>query len=100
MPGQMYMKTRQMHTMIMYGIMPGEDLVQRHVLWRDALEVEGGHRHRRREERGLEVHRDHVPNRMGSMWKWLSSGMKIGQKITMISVHSSGQPSRKISAAP
>src|SRR5881396_4163206 len=37
-----------------------------------------------------------VPNRIGSMWKWLSSGMKIGQKITMISVHSSGQPSRKM----
>ena len=32
------------------------------------------------------------------MLKWLSSGMKIGMKITMISVHSSGQPSRKMIA--
>src|SRR3989441_665531 len=37
-----------------------------------------------------------VPNRIGSIWKWVSSGMKIGQKMTMISVHSSGQPSRKM----
>src|SRR5438876_7329595 len=37
-----------------------------------------------------------VPKRIGSTLKWLSKGMKIGQKITMISVHSSGQPSRKM----
>src|SRR5215475_2320326 len=37
-----------------------------------------------------------VPNRIGSTLKWLSRGMKIGQKMTMISVHSSGQPSRKM----
>jgi len=37
-----------------------------------------------------------VPKEIGSIWKWVSSGMKIGQKITMISVHSSGQPSRKM----
>ncbi len=37
-----------------------------------------------------------VPNKIGSTLKWLSNGINIGQKITMISVHSSGQPSRKI----
>ena len=37
-----------------------------------------------------------VPKRIGSTWKWLSSGMKIGQKMMMISVHSSGHPSRKM----
>src|SRR5262249_19612134 len=38
---------------------PREDLVQRHVLGRHALEVEGRHRHRRRQEGGLEVDRHH-----------------------------------------
>src|SRR5512139_2490572 len=35
----------------------GEDLVQAHVRRRHALEVEGGHRHRRRQERRLQVER-------------------------------------------
>src|SRR3954454_8200039 len=39
-----------------------------------------------------------VPHRIGSMLKCLSSGRKIGTKITMISVHSSGQPSTKMIA--
>ncbi len=34
-----------------------EDLVQRHVPWRHPLQVEGGHRHRRREEGRLQVQR-------------------------------------------
>ena len=37
-----------------------------------------------------------MPKKSGSMPKWSSSGRKIGTKITMISVHSSGQPSRKM----
>src|SRR5436190_9058036 len=36
------------------------------------------------------------PKNSGSMLNFASSGMKIGMKITMISVHSSGQPSRKM----
>ena len=36
------------------------------------------------------------PKNKGSMPKWGSKGMKIGMKITIISVHSSGQPSKKI----
>src|SRR6185369_803799 len=36
------------------------------------------------------------PKNSGSMLKWASSGMKIGMKITMISVHSSGQPRMKM----
>src|SRR3954468_6291142 len=36
------------------------------------------------------------PKNSGSMLNLASSGMKIGMKITMISVHSSGQPSRKM----
>src|SRR3954471_12560692 len=36
------------------------------------------------------------PKKRGSMLNLASSGMKIGMKITMISVHSSGQPSRKM----
>src|SRR5262249_18529385 len=39
-----------------------------------------------------------VPQRIGSMSKCFRSGRKIGTKITMISVHSSGQPSRKMIA--
>ena len=37
-----------------------------------------------------------MPNRVGSIWKVLTSGRKIGTKMMMISVHSSGQPSRKM----
>src|ERR1700732_2794270 len=39
-----------------------------------------------------------VPQRIGAMLKCLSSGRKMGTKITMISVHSSGQPSMKMIA--
>ena len=39
-----------------------------------------------------------VPQRMGSIPKCVSIGKKIGTKITMISVHSSGQPRTKIKA--
>src|SRR5919197_4801900 len=35
----------------------GEDLVQRHVRWRDPLQIERRHRHRGREERRLQVER-------------------------------------------
>ena len=37
-----------------------------------------------------------VPNSTGSTLKCVSSGTKIGTKITMISVHSSGQPRKKM----
>ena len=37
-----------------------------------------------------------MPNKVGSMWKVFTSGRKIGTKMMMISVHSSGQPSRKM----
>src|SRR2546428_10577900 len=40
---------------------PGEDLVQRDVLGRHAFEIERRHRHRRRQERRLEVDRNHRP---------------------------------------
>ena len=36
------------------------------------------------------------PKNSGSMLKVFSSGRKIGMKMTMISVHSSGQPSMKM----
>src|SRR5216683_977818 len=39
-----------------------------------------------------------VPHRIGSMLKCFSSGRKMGTKMTMISVHSSGHPSRKMIA--
>ncbi len=39
-----------------------------------------------------------TPHSMGSIWKCCSRGRKIGTKITMISVHSSGQPSTKMIA--
>ena len=37
-----------------------------------------------------------MPKNSGSMPKSSSSGRKIGTKMTMISVHSSGQPSTKM----
>jgi hypothetical protein len=37
-----------------------------------------------------------TPKNMGSTPKWGSSGRKIGTKMMMISLHSSGQPSRKM----
>ena len=37
-----------------------------------------------------------MPKKMGSTLKGSSSGRKIGTKMMMISVHSSGQPSRKM----
>ena len=36
------------------------------------------------------------PKKSGSTLKWPSSGRKIGMKMTMISVHSSGQPRMKM----
>src|SRR6202000_1542944 len=39
-----------------------------------------------------------VPHRIGSMLKYLSSGRKIGTKMTMISVHSSGKHRTKMIA--
>src|SRR4030095_15646184 len=39
-----------------------------------------------------------MPKKIGSTWKSSSSGRKIGTKMMMISVHSSGQPSRKMMA--
>jgi len=75
---------------------PDEDLVQCHVRRRHPLQVEGGHRDRRREERRLEVQGHEQTEKSGLMSKCARSGMKIGMKMTMISVHSSGQPSRKM----
>ena len=37
-----------------------------------------------------------IPKNTGSMPKTSSSGRKIGTKMMMISLHSNGQPSRKI----
>ena len=97
MPGKMYSSTSATTWIPMNGSMPREDLVQRHVRRRHALEVERGHRHRRRQERGLQVERDQQAEEQRiDVELARSSGMKIGMKMTMISVHSSGQPSRKM----
>ncbi len=37
-----------------------------------------------------------MPKKSGSTWKCASSGRKMGTKMMMISLHSSGQPSRKM----
>jgi hypothetical protein len=37
-----------------------------------------------------------IPKKSGSILKGSSSGRKIGTKMMMISLHSSGQPSKKI----
>src|SRR3990172_2993539 len=37
-----------------------------------------------------------TPKMIGSIWKVFSKGRKIGTKMTMISVHSSGQPRKKM----
>ena len=78
------------------GSAPLKMSVSLHLRRRHALEVERSHRHRRREERGLQVqrHQDAEEDRVDAeVW---SSGRKIGTKMMMISVHSSGQPSRKM----
>src|SRR5262245_51799089 len=92
----MYMNTRQTSTMIMYGIMPAKIWLSVTCFGDTPLRYKadiatGGDR-----KAAWRLTATMVPKRIGSIWKWLSRGMKIGQKMTMISVHSSGQPSRKM----
>ena len=94
----MYSRISATTWIAMNGIMPAKICVQRHVRRRNALQVKRGHRDRRRQERRLQIERDEQPEEQRIDVELGSSGMKIGMKITMISVHSSGQPSRKMMA--
>ena len=73
-----------------------EDVGELHLRRRHPLQVEGRHRDRRRVEGRLRVerHQDAEEDRIDV--EIVSSGRKIGTKMMMISVHSSGQPSRKM----
>src|SRR5437868_258966 len=76
----------------------GEDLVQRHGRWRDALQIEGGHATCGDRKAACRLTKTSTLLGIGSIPKCFSIGRKIGTKITMISVHSSGQPRMKMIA--
>jgi len=67
------MKTRQMQTMIMYGIMPAK-IFQRHVLCETPLQIEGRHRRPRHRNAACRFTATMAAERIGSTLKWVSKG--------------------------